>query len=702
MSLLLPLFIIRWLLVIKNIDTGYMSFVFPGFLFALLAVSIPIAIHLFHFRRFRKIFFSNVSFLEQLSDESKKQSRLKHLIVLAARIMAIVMMVFAFARPYIPVADTMISLEGNSVAVYIDNSFSMEALSGQGRLLDAAKQKAAQLAAAYHSTDRFLLLTNDFEGRHQRFVSNEEFLSFLAEVDVSPSVKTTSEVAQRIRALMKDERYISKRSYLIGDFQKSVTDLADVEADTTMITTLIPVYAQFANNVFVDSCWFETPVTVTGQNATLIIRIRNDGDRSLENQPVRLYIDGVQRAIATYDLAPQDNIEVSLNWAVQQPGVHHGYVEIIDYPVTFDDRLYFSFRVREEIPVLAISESGSNVFLHALFRSNNVFNYQNIPAFSIDYSRFPLYDLIILDGLRSISPGLAFELQGFVEKGGALLVFPGNQIDLEDYREFSTVMGLDIYSRLDTTRMRVSGLNELHEVYTDVFESIPENMDVPVANQYYVMSRTVRSESETLMSLQNGQTFLSSQRHNQGKVFLAAVGLSDEFSNFHRHALFVPTIANIALQSQPYQPLYHVLGRNYPILVTGQALGSDEVFSLRRQDVEIIPEQRRVGNQAQLMVHDQIDTAGSYDLYTGVSNLIKGISFNYDRRESLLKAYSSDELATIITDIGMPNTQILDSDGADFKQILQGFRMGRQLWQWCIVLALLFLALEVVLLRFWK
>lgn len=678
-----------------------MSFVFPGFLFALLAVSIPIAIHLFHFRRFRKVFFSNVSFLEQLSDESKKQSRLKHLLVLAARLMAIVMIVLAFARPYIPVADTMISLEGNSVAVYIDNSFSMEALSGQGRLLDEAKRKATELAGAYQATDRFLLLTNDFEGRHQRFVSKEEFVSFVEEVDVTPAVKTTSDVVQRIHALMNEERQISKRSYLISDFQRSVSDLAAVESDTAVVTTLLPVYAQSASNVYVDSCWFETPITVAGQNASLVVQIKNGGDRSLENQPVRLYIDGVQRAIATYDLAPDATIQITLNWAVQQPGVHQGYVEIIDYPVTFDDRLYFSFRVREEVPVLAISETGSNAFLSALFRSNEVFNYRNTPAFTIDYSGFPLYDLIILDGLQSISPGLTHELRGFVEQGGSLLVFPGDQIDIASYREFSTLMELDVYARIDTTRMRVSDLNEQHEVYNDVFESIPENMDVPVANKHYVISRTVRSESEPLLQLQNGQVFLSSQRLSQGKVYLAAVNLQDEFSNFHRHALFVPTLANIALQSQPYQALYHILGKNHPILVTGQATNRDEVFSLRGQDAEIIPEQRRLANQVQLFVHDQIDAAGSYGIFAGAT-LIKGISFNYDRRESALEAWTAGELATALTDAGLDNIQVFDTIGIDFNHALQELQMGQQLWRWCIILALLFLAMEVVLLRFWR
>lgn len=678
-----------------------MSFVFPGFLFALLAVSIPIAIHLFHFRRFRKIFFSNVSFLQQLSDESKKQSRLKHLLVLAARVLAVVMMVMAFARPYIPVADTLVSMEGNSVAVYIDNSYSMDALSGEGRLLDAAKRIAAELAMAYLATDRFLLITNDFEGRHQRFVSREEFLSLVEEIDFSPTVRTISEVVQRMTGLLKEERFESKRSYLIGDFQKSVTNLSDIEADTTLLTTLIPVFAQSSNNVFLDSCWFDSPITVSGQSANLMVKIQNQGDILLENQPVRLFVDGVQRALATYDLDAGDSTQVLLSWAVQQPGVHHGYVEIIDYPVGFDDRLYFSFRVRDQVPVLAVNESGSNRFLDALFGGNSMFSYDNMPAFSIDYSRFSAYDLIVLNGLQSISPGLANELQAFVERGGTMMVFPGGQIDMESYQDFLSAMELDAFSRLDTTSMRVSALNELHQVYTDVFETIPENMDVPVANKYYVMTRTVRSASEHLMQLQNGQPFLTSQQVSLGQVYLSAVPLQDEFSNFHRHALFVPTLVNIALQSQPYQPLYHIMGNNNPILVKGQVLNNDEVFILRGEGMEVIPEQRRLSNQWQLFFHDQIDMAGSYDLFFG-STLMKGLSFNFDRRESWLETFSFGALQSALLDEGLEHVRMIDSGRIDFGHALQESRVGRQLWRWCVVLALVFLAFEVALLRFWK
>ena len=677
-----------------------MNFVFPGFLFALLAVAIPVVIHLFHFRRYKKVFFSNVSFLKQLSDESKKQSRLKHLLVLASRILAVVFLVMAFARPYIPVEDTFINLEGNAVSVYIDNSFSMEALAQRGSLLQEAREKARQIAGMYQPADQFQLLTNDFEGRHQRFVTREEFTAMLGQVEVSPAFRTVGGVMTRQGSLLRETPLESKRAYLISDFQKSNTLFDDMETDTLVSTIFIPLSAQQTDNLFIDSCWFESPIHLYGQTKTLFVRIVNDSDRSLTGQPVRLFLDDVQRTIASYDVGPRAAAEVSLSWTINTTGLQHGRIEIVDFPVTFDDRMYFSYWVNDEIPVLAVNEGSPGPFLNALFGTDSIFRFEQMPAFSIDYSRFPGFNLIILNGLNTISAGLAFELQNFLEQGGTLLVFPGSAIDYSSYADFLAGIGADPYVRADTTQTRVGMLNDLHPVYTGVFENIPENIDLPQVTKHYVIARQLTSVSQNLMQLQSGAPFLTAQPVNNGQLFLSAVPLNSDFSNFPRHALFVPTLVNIALQSQPFQNLYHVLGQNHQLSVKGVQGRGEAILSLRGMGMEIIPEQRRTGNRWQLFFHDQIREAGNYVLYAG-DMPVKGLSFNYDRRESELGAHSMAELSNALSDAGIGNVSLLDTGGADFELALQEMRVGRQLWRHFLMLALLFLLVEVALLRFW-
>jgi len=127
-----------------------MEFVNPGFLYGLFAIAIPILIHLFNFRRFKKVYFTNVKFIRELKQQTQKQSKLKHLLVLLMRVLAIVSLVLAFAQPYIPQAENVIKPnEQNALSIYIDNSFSMQAESEQSILLENAKEKARDVASVF-------------------------------------------------------------------------------------------------------------------------------------------------------------------------------------------------------------------------------------------------------------------------------------------------------------------------------------------------------------------------------------------------------------------------------------------------------------------------------------------------------------------------------------------------------------------------
>ena len=141
-----------------------MQFLFPGFLAALGFLAVPIIVHLFNFVRYKKIYFSNVRFLKEVKEETQSRSRLKHLLILAARLLAIFFLVFAFAQPFIPAKNAIVKEGTKAVSIYIDNSFSMAALGKNGTLLDEAKKDALDILKAFGPTDKFQLLTNDFLG----------------------------------------------------------------------------------------------------------------------------------------------------------------------------------------------------------------------------------------------------------------------------------------------------------------------------------------------------------------------------------------------------------------------------------------------------------------------------------------------------------------------------------------------------------
>ena len=218
-----------------------MQFIYPNILFGLLAVLIPIAIHLFNFRKYKKVYFSNVRLLIQFQLRTRKQSQLLHYLVLATRILSIVFLVIAFAQPFIPLDSNMNLGKVNAVSVFIDNSFSMETSGDEGRIIDEARNKAVRIASAFDADDRFQLLTNDFEGRHQRFVSRDEFIQSVRETTISPAVRTLAEINSRQRDLFYRQRATSAVSYIISDFQQSTLLTKLPDSTSGYSSYLIPV-----------------------------------------------------------------------------------------------------------------------------------------------------------------------------------------------------------------------------------------------------------------------------------------------------------------------------------------------------------------------------------------------------------------------------------------------------------------------------
>src|ERR1700709_474758 len=99
-----------------------MHFLYPAFLFALISLAIPILIHLFNFRKYQKVYFSNVQFLRQVKEQQSSRRNLKERLILAARLLALFFLVLAFARPYIPGAHVANIGEQQELSIFVDKS----------------------------------------------------------------------------------------------------------------------------------------------------------------------------------------------------------------------------------------------------------------------------------------------------------------------------------------------------------------------------------------------------------------------------------------------------------------------------------------------------------------------------------------------------------------------------------------------------
>lgn len=696
-----------------------MSFTYPAFLFALSAIAIPIIIHLFNFRKSKTVYFSNIRFLKEVKQETQAKSKLKHLLVLAARILAITFLVLAFAQPFIPVENKKIIVGDKAISIFIDNSFSMDAVNKNGRLFDDAKKRALEIVSTYKATDRFQLLTNDFEGKHQRLVNKEEFIELLDEIKISPATRSIAEIASRqMDILLQSENknlpermnsfiQAGKLSFIISDFQKSIVNIHELKNDTSINFNFIPLTAAEKSNVFIDTCWFETPVRQLGQAEKLHVRIKNVSDKELENNSIKLFINGTQKTPASFTVGKDSETEVVLSFVSKEAGVQHCRVELNDYPVTFDDTFYFSFEVAKNIPVLCINGSEKtteSAYLNTLFGGDSLFVLSNVSENKLDYSTLSNNKLIVLNELKTISSGLGQELKRFMSNGGSVLIFPNTESDLASYKEFLLSARANYYERTDTINTKVEKINLDHHIYKDVFDKktfSATNLDLPKVTEYYQISKTTRSNEEYLLKLQNGNVFLSKYNVDKGKLYISAVPLSSG-SNFSKHAIFVPTLYKIGMYSQNTQPLFYIIGKDQTI-ETKNVLTGESVYHIRgvNTNFDIIPEHKIVDAKTDIFFHNQITEAGNYNLYANKTP-VTGLSFNFNRKESDLSHFAEDELKQEIDKYNYLNINVLNLTEKNITESLTEIDQGKKLWKLCLILALLFLVMEVLLLRLMK
>jgi len=678
-----------------------MQFANPLILWGLLLLVVPVIIHLFNFRRYRKVFFTNVRQLQEITIKTRRNARLKNLLILLMRMLATAALVIVFAAPYKidKNKQTGAPSDRKIVSVFVDNSFSMELSDGNVSLLEVAKARALDIAGAYANSDRFQLITNDFSGKTHQLLSKESFVDEIHNITFSPFFRSTQEIIARQKRLLDTEQGV-KECYFISDFQKNTLDPKQMDIDSSYRVILMPLSTEKHSNILIDSCWFETPSHRAGEPNKLFVKIRGKGNESLQKIPIRLMVNNKQAGLGNFDLAPDSETITEILFTVHEHGTHFASIEISDYPITFDDKLFFTFSVKNRIGVAELSDNPRQNFLQILFGSDESFHYEKIDIKRIDYSLFNLFSLIVLSNSEGISSGLASSLEQFAAEGGSVVVFPSSNPKDDSIKEMFEKFEIPLDGlQLDTSLLRFGSLNLNSDFYTDVFERMPKNMDMPSASQHYHLLPPIGSE--TLIQFENNDPALIQIPYKKGKIFFFTFPLHEKYTSFPHQAIFVPTMLRMAFTSVQSNPLYYVIGENEMISVRNFTLPNDMVPNVIAENGKsFIPGVRESKGQQIFYMHDNILTAGFYTI-ASVSDTLH-VAYNYDRQESELDYFTKSEIGQQINNEKFKNITVWKESGIPIAKAIAKLYQGVPLWRWFILVALLALLLEEIIIRFWK
>lgn len=667
-----------------------MLFAFPTFLFALFALAIPILIHLFQLRRYKKIVFSDIRFLKQITEQNQKQRNIKEWIILAARCLALACLVFAFAKPFIPLNNRTINKSSKVVSVFIDNSFSMSQQNKEGQLLEVAKHKARDIVSYYGDNDLFQILTNDFEGKHQRLIEKKDFLLYLDEVKISNQTKQFDKIIARQKQAFETEANSNKIVYIISDLQQNqFQQLAAI--DTSLQVNFIQIKPNVSNNISIDSAWIEQPLILPNTNTFLLVKISNYGNTEITDVPLVFKIDNVQKGIANISCKANSSAEVQLQFSLNDAQYHQAELSLLDNPVVFDDKLYLTLKAYSNQNIIAIN---ANKYIQNVYGIDENYKLQSFNSNTIDYSSFNNASCIVLNEVADVSSGLQTELQKYINNGGVALIIPSASAnDLPKTNTFLQQLNAPKLLAVSNQNLNVSRINVFDDVFKNVFSKIPEIANWPNLSKNYAMQLNSGIKGYHIATLNNDAPFIFKSRYGKGFVYLLSTPLQNDWCNFTTHALFVPFMLRLPLVNKQSGSLYYNMDK--PVNYAFDKNTNSKVVYLKDKKDEIAFDVNNNESKSTANISG-IKQAGSYQVFEkNKTDLLATISFNLNRNESNLKIIADDSLSNTNASI------IQTADLLKHQKEIELNYHGTQLWRWFLLAALAFILVEVLLLK-WK
>ncbi|MBU2938671.1 BatA domain-containing protein [Lacinutrix sp. C3R15] len=640
-----------------------MQFKHPEILYALFALLIPIIVHLFQLRKFQTEKFTNVAFLKQVNLQTRKSAIIKKWLVLLTRLLLLAAAIFAFAQPYTSKTNNFTTK--TETVIYLDNSFSLQAKGTQGELFKRAIQ---DIITEVPKDQNISIITNNqsFKNTSIKAIKND-----LLQLDYAANQLNYDAVLLKSKTLFSKNTNSIKNLIFVSDFQEKENRF-QLKTDSLINVHAVALKPVNTNNISIDSVYISN---TSATNVDISVRLKNTGI-AIDNIPVSLLNNG--NLIAKTAVALQG--ETITNFTLPSNTSINGEITIEDTQLQFDNSLFFNINKAAKINVLSIDNTNAT-YLKRIFTESE-FHYTSTKLNQLNYSVFDKQNLIILNELKEIPNALSTALNAFTSNGGFLIVIPNEDITLSSYNNLLVQYKL-AYNAKNASEKKITTINYSHPLYTNVFDKRVANFQYPKVNSYYTFQTENASK---ILQFEDAKPFLT----NNKNVFVFASALNSKLSNFTNSPLIVPTFYNIAKYSLQVPNLYYTIGKEnkYDVAVT---LKQDGILSLVKDEISTIPQQQYFNNKVSIVTNETPNEAGIYSINNKTEH-IENVSYNLDRTESNLVYQDISKLKDITTSDSI--TQLFNTLKSDSKI--------NELWKWFVIFALVFLIIEMLILKYFK
>lgn len=636
-----------------------MQFKHPELLYFLFVLVIPILVHLFQLRRFKKEYFTNVQFLKELSIQTRKSSKIKKWLLLITRLLLLAALIIAFAQPFFKAKEAKNS--SNEMYIVLDNSYSMQAKGNKGELLKRAIQ---ELLENTPENQTFSLITNNETYWNTDIKSIQKEIQNIGYSALPFQLESAmAKIKSRKSANNKDVIIITDAIGLKPKQLKSI--------DENFNTYFINPKAEQKNNIAIDSVYMNQSLNDFYE---IGVSLKSFGEQD-NAIPIGLYNNN---KLLAKTLVKFEKPEITIKFTIPKKDFN-GYVSITDASLKYDNIFYFSITKPEKTNVISIGKTEKSGFLNRIYTPEE-FNYSNSTIETLDYNSIENQDAIVLNELENLPQALVTNIKSFVEKGGNLVFIPSTESKIDETNRLLGSLGQIQFGKNQNTTKLITKIAFQHPLFQSVFEKKIDNFQYPNTKQNF----EINAANPPILSYDDQSCFLTSIQIQVSSVYVFAAPINKMNSNFQNSPLIVPIFYNMVQNYQKTGVNAITIGENQPFLIATN-LSKDEILEVKNENDKFIPIQQIFNNKVKLQFNDYPIFAGNFGIYKK-DEIVRNISFNYNRSESNLEE----------PQIQLSDYKVVKSIETVFNSLLSD-RSNNEIWKIFVILTLLFLFLEVLI-----
>ena len=549
-----------------------------------IGASIPLIIHLLNRERARRLIFSTVRFIQMSHQTNVQRHRLKRLLLLLMRILMLILLGFAFARPFFAADPTTAPELGGvrNAVIILDTSYSMQ----YEDVFERAKKEAINRLDSLESADAVALILSADKARKVLPIDSEHNHIRAAIESAEPTYRTTDylDAIQTADEILQGVTAGQKQIYLIADLQKIgwenflETDRLSPDVDIEFVNVAV----EQTNNRAITDINVPPVVLIEQKNTELVARIHNFSTEDVQKLPISLFIDNNKVQTTRLDIAPEDSADAVFKMEIdlQSESIHTGWVEIDPDALEIDNRYYFTVQSMKSIKVHAINgeQKRSDIEDETFFLTRALKDVGDEGA-PIDYTEstalpsaaaLQQYDVLILANVKQITAAESERLKTYVNAGGGLIITLGDNIDSGVYQQH---LGETEDPLMPCTLMQAVGdpigkdefqviasVDYRHPIFTP-FRN-PNHGDFGKGRFYRYFQTVPTPEAVAIAVFDDGNPALLEKIYGNGRVLCFTSTIDREWNDLPIHGVYLPflheTIKYLALKQAGKVPDYRV------------------------------------------------------------------------------------------------------------------------------------------------